>query len=80
MEITPNGRSHTESSFLAKMALDLIKKQQTPSEINKDDYSLAKTQKHTVQIIKIGLLGDLPQGVTDYMWTTPDNARKLQRF
>lgn len=80
MEITPNGRSLTETSFLTKLALDLMQQQQTPNDLNKEDYSFHKTNQHTVQIIKIGLLGDLPQGVTDYMWTTPENARKLQKF
>ena len=80
MEITPNGRSLTETSFLTKLALDLIEKQNQPEPFDKNNYSLRKTNQHTIQINKIGLVGDLPQGVTDYMWTTPENARKLQRF
>lgn len=79
MEITPNGRSLTETSFLKKLAYDLIEKQST-QESNKEDYSTKQTDTHTIQIKRIGLLGDLPPGVTNEMWTTPENARKLQQF
>jgi len=77
MKITPLGKSPFEQSFITKMALDMITQSDTPSL---DQFSEVKTDTHTILISKLGLLGDLPEGVNINMYTTPEVARNLQQW
>ena len=50
------------------------------SKFKPEDFSPTPTQSHTIQISKIGLLGNLPNGVDTNWWVGTDTARKLQSW
>jgi hypothetical protein len=79
MKITPLGKSQFEISFVTKMAQDLISKQ-TQSEFDPSEFSNVLTEDKPVLISKLGLLGDLPEGVSPEMYTSLNTAKKLQKF
>ena len=63
------------NAFINKFAQNLMKE-----EIPQEEFSTTQTNTHTIQIKKIGLLGELPPNITTDMWTTPQTAQKLQQW
>ena len=79
MKIHPNGSSPYDTSFVTKLAIDMLN-QQGQSELRKEDFSPVKTDKHTISLERLAYDGELPEGVTAQFWTDNVVARKLQRF
>ena len=79
MKIHPNGSSPNDSSFVTKMAIDMINNQDR-NGLRAEDFSPTKTDKHTISLSRLAFEGELPEGVTAQFWTDSVIARKLQRF
>ena len=79
MKIHPNGSSPNDSSFVTKMAIDMINNQDR-NGLRAEDFSPTKTDKHTISLSRLAFDGELPEGVTAQFWTDSVVARKLQRF
>jgi hypothetical protein len=79
MKIHPNGSSPNDSSFVTKMAIDMINNQDR-NGLRAEDFSPTKTDKHTISLSRLAFDGELPEGVTAQFWTDSVIARKLQRF
>jgi hypothetical protein len=79
MKIHPNGSSPNDSSFVTKMAIDMINSQDR-NGLRAEDFSPTKTDKHTISLSRLAFDGELPEGVTAQFWTDSVIARKLQRF
>ena len=79
MKIYPNGSSPDSSSFVTKMAIDMINEQER-NGLTSGDFSPTKTDKHTISLSRLAYDGELPEGVTAQFWTDSVIARKLQRF
>ncbi len=60
--------------------LNAFAQTQMQQTFNTEEFSNTQTQTHTIQIKKIGLLGELPDNITPDMWTTPQTAQKLQNW
>lgn len=78
MQIIPNGQNPGESSFITKLAVELLN-QQNNSYNNDDSFSPVKTDIHTIQVKRLGLT-KVPSNIDPSFWISPSTAKKIQQF
>ena len=78
MQIIPQGGTPNESSFLTKLALDLLNQDENVYD-NDDSYSPIRTDTHTIQVKRLALM-KTPSNIDPSFWVTPNTAKKLQQF
>lgn len=78
MQIIPNGANPNESSFITKLAIEMMADQNNVYD-GVDSFSPFKTEKHTIQVKRLGLL-KTPSNIDPSYWVTPETAKKMQQF